>query len=167
MDSAINSGLRHEDIGAESNPGSELQKRRTLDKFLALATHRRRSQGLSGVGTRSERILRMMVRADQGAQCGGFSLEGFAEGEGPRPAGIAVGDVSAQIDAIVLGEIEAAAKAASRQEIFRGERLPRWSDFADTGKRGKAPTRRENPAVLGLHSKHPVLAVSPRLVATD
>jgi hypothetical protein len=60
----------------------------------------------------------------QGAQRGGFSLEGFAAGEGPRPAGIAVGDVSAQIDAIVLGEIEAGAKAASRQEIFRGERFP-------------------------------------------
>ena len=96
-----------------------------------------------------------------------FSLKGFAEGEGPRPAGIAVGDVSAQIDAIVLGEIEAGAKAASRQDISRGERFPRWSDFADTCKRGKAPTRRENPAVLGLHSEHPVIAVSPRLVATD
>ena len=74
----------------------------------------------SGVGTWSEHIVRMIVRADQGAQCSG-SLKGFAEGEGPRPAGIAVADVSAQIDAIVLGEIEADAQAAARQKIFRGE----------------------------------------------
>ena len=49
------------------------------------------------------------------------SLKGFAEGESPRPTGIAVGDVSAQIDPIVLGEIEADAQAAARKKLFRGE----------------------------------------------
>jgi hypothetical protein len=44
---------------AESNPGLELQKRRTPNKFLALATRRRRSWGLSGLSRtkRSESVF--------------------------------------------------------------------------------------------------------------